>query len=382
MRILLIANYLPDAQQSMQGFSAALYGGLMKVGHDVRMIRPPAIAGKLHHLPGGKWLGYVDKFLMFPALLVCALRWADVVHVCDHSNAIYVPLLTHKPNVVTCHDLTAIRSALGEIPSHHTRWSGRRLQQFIRYGLTRAQHIACASNTTASHVSRITGAEPGRCSRIYHSVIPRYTPMAPVEAANRISGLGLGSGKFILHIGGNQWYKNRAGVLRIFSLVNRRQEFGPIKLVMAGKPWTKEMHSIVRQEGIGSSVVELTAVSEEDLRALYSRAELLLFPSLEEGFGLPIAEAQSCGCPVVTSNRAPMTEVGGDGAIYMDPLDYNSGADAVLLGLKESPRLRKNGLRNAVQFGREEMISAYSAIYETVYSHLKLDSDAIPSYRA
>ena len=73
--------------------------------------------------------------------------------------------------------------------------------------------------------------------------------------------------------------------------------------------------------GLRDRVIELTNITNEDLRALYSKATALLFPSLREGFGWPIIEAQACGCPVFTSDRVPMTEVGGDAAIYLDPTD-------------------------------------------------------------
>ena len=75
---------------------------------------------------------------------------------------------------------------------------------------------------------------------------------------------------------------------------------------------------------MAASVIPLTNVDNETLRALYSAAELLLFPSLEEGFGWPIVEAQACGCRVVTSQKAPMTEAGGDAAFYLPEREHGS----------------------------------------------------------
>jgi len=180
--------------------------------------------------------------------------------------------------------------------------------------------------------------------------------MARAEVIRRLQAFGLAPDRaYILHVGGNQWYKNRAGVLRIFGLLRKR--LPGVHLVMAGKPWTREMREVARIQGLEGSAMELVGVSGEDLRALYSGAEALLFPSLEEGFGWPVAEAQACGCPVVTSNRAPMTEVGGSAAKYIDPLDHESAACALASVI--SSRRPAAGTR----FSTAAMIDGYLGVY-------------------
>jgi glycosyltransferase involved in cell wall biosynthesis len=108
----------------------------------------------------------------------------------------------------------------------------------------------------------------------------------------------------------------------------------------------------------------------EDLRALYSAADALLFPSLAEGFGWPIAEAQACGCPVVTSARAPMNDVGGKAAIYIDPRDSATAARTLrdLLwesGADKAARKQKS-LANAARFSADRMIDRYIEEYARV----------------
>ena len=91
MKVLLLANYLNDEQESMKRFAALMERGLTRAGHNVRVVRPKAYVGRLHASAQGlgKWLGYVDKFVVFPPFLRSAVKWADVVHICDHSNAFY-----------------------------------------------------------------------------------------------------------------------------------------------------------------------------------------------------------------------------------------------------------------------------------------------------
>jgi glycosyltransferase involved in cell wall biosynthesis len=378
MRILLIANYLPDAQQSMQRFAGMLETGFTKAGHEVRMLRPSVRAGNLARNESGmKWLGYIDKLVLFPQVLREALDWAEIVHICDHSNSVYLKYLEGRPHVVTCHDLLAIRSAQGEISRHDTRWSGRRLQGMILGGLGRARKIVCVSDATREDVIRMVpgaGSEGKEVTRIYNGLNYPYSPMERDEAEPRLQALGLVPDRpFLLHVGGNQWYKNRIGVLRTFAHLHRYAAVANLALVMVGKPWTDEMRRFVRSNELESAVVELRDVAEENLRALYSSAQLMLFLSLAEGFGWPIVEAQACGCPVIASNLAPMTEVGGDAAIYIDPNDPDAAESVALAiggALKAGPALRMGlsqaGLRNAARFSTSAMIDAYLKLYERV----------------
>jgi glycosyltransferase involved in cell wall biosynthesis len=375
MRILLIANYLPDAQQSMLRFAGLLEAGFAKAGHEVRQLRPSVRAGSLARNESGvKWFGYIDKLVLFPKVLREALEWAEIVHICDHANSVYVKYIGERPHVVTCHDLLAIRSAKGEISLPETRWSGRRLQSMILGGLRRARHIACVSDATREDVLRMVpgaDAKGKEVTRIYNGLNYPYSPMDRNEAETRLRPLGLAPGRpFLLHVGGNQWYKNRIGVLAIFAHLHKSAVVNNLALVMVGKAWTDEMRRFIRSNALESAVVEMRDVAEEDLRALYSSAELMLFPSLGEGFGWPIVEAQACGCPVVTSNLAPMTEVGGDAAIYIDPSHSESAAMGVGGALKAGPALRPGlreaGLRNAARFSTEAMIDGYLGLYEHV----------------
>src|SRR5580692_1565346 len=195
MRILLIGNYLPDAQRSMQRFVGMLEAGFTKAGHEVRTLRPSVRAGNLARNESGvKWFGYIDKLVFFPQVLRKALEWAEIVHICDHSNSVYVKYLEGRPHVITCHDLLAIRSAHGEISRHDTRWSGRRLQSMILGGLGRARQIVCVSDATREDVLRMVpgaGAEGKEITRIYNGLNYPYSPMDRSESEPRLQGLGL-----------------------------------------------------------------------------------------------------------------------------------------------------------------------------------------------
>jgi glycosyltransferase involved in cell wall biosynthesis len=111
---------------------------------------------------------------------------------------------------------------------------------------------------------------------------------------------------FFLHVGKDFWYKNRPGLIRIFSRLARYPEFSGHNLIMAGEVLSREEKSIVNTN-VPGRVFPTPLVDGQVLSCLYNLAEALIFPSLHEGFGWPLIEAQACGLPVFTSNRPPMT---------------------------------------------------------------------------
>ena len=133
LRVLLIGNYEHDRQESMQRFADLLVRELPLRGLEVRLVKPAAHLGRFKPAAGGvgKWLGYVDKFALFPLALPTHLEWCDVVHVCDHSNAMYCHRTRSRPTVVTCHDFLAVRGALGEDTDCPAGFAGRHLQRWI-----------------------------------------------------------------------------------------------------------------------------------------------------------------------------------------------------------------------------------------------------------
>ena len=352
MKVLLVGNYLIDRQESMLRFADSLLEGLKAEGVEAEIIRPEPVFGKLKPGAGGlgKWLGYLDKFLLFPFVLRRHAARYDLVHICDHSNAHYTAYLQQIAHLVTCNDLLAVRSARGEFPQNPTRGTGRLLQRLILGGLNRAKAITCISEATRRDVLRLTTQTAQSVGMTYMGLNYPYSPSPSPERAKD---------RYLIHVGGDQWYKNRPGVLAIYEQLRSIQsKLSPPRLIMVGPPLSE----------IPEGVECLSEVSNQDLCKLYSNAELLLFPSLEEGFGWPIIEAQACGCRVVTTRKAPMTEIGGDSPFYLDnPSNAPASARVVAEALTEPLEVRKRrvgeGIANAARFSTEKMVRQYIAIY-------------------
>ena len=159
-------------------------------------------------------------------------------------------------------------------------------------------------------------------------------------------------------------------MLRIYAEVKRVADGSCPALVMVGAPFTAAMRDFIVVNGLEDDVLEVVNVEDADLQALYSRADLLLYPSLAEGFGWPVVEAMACGCRVVTSGRAPMTEIGGVAAAYIDPEDVETAAATVMRVLEETADAREarvqRGFREQQRFNTERMIDRYLDLYRTL----------------
>lgn len=371
MKILLVANYEPDAQRSMARYARLLQAELLRRGHAVEVVRPAPVATRLagKTSPLFRWLAYLDKFVFFPPLLRLRARRAEVVHVCDHSNSMYLRWTGKTPGLITVHDALAIRSALGHFPQNPTRASGVQLQRWILRGLAGAQRIVCVSEKTRRDLEALlVPAKPGMIV-ISNPLNDAFRPSRAADVASIRAACGLSGGdKYLLHVGKDNWYKNRPGVLRIVAELRKNPRFSRVKLVMAGAPLPPNLRETAREMG---GVAECVDPSDEQLRALYAGALALLFPSLEEGFGWPIVEAQACGCPVITSARPPMSDVAGAAAILVDPADAASAAAAIAARadeLEEPEGLRQAGFANVRNYSTEHAIDAYCGVYRELIS--------------
>lgn len=380
--ILLLGNYPPDGQRSMRRFSGLLAEGLRAKGIRAEIWHPPVVAGRAGASGAGvgKWLGYIDKYLLLPFLLRRKLRSLPrpfLVHICDHSNAPYTRWLRRVPHLVTCHDLLAVRSALGEIGQNPVRWTGRRQQAMILRGLRRSRAIASVSKATRDDVLRLVGDRPE-----WTHVIPNALDAAFLREAEGRDRPGAGtgapdtpdpglpSGPYVLHIGGEKWYKNRAAVLRLFARLAAPEE--NLRLAVIGPRFSERQLRENHCQALAPRIDYLEGIDDERLRATYRRAELLLFPSWIEGFGWPILEAQACGCAAATLDRPPMAELNALPGLRLpgDPRGPDWEAEAArrcLAYLGQSPEAKNEAKARmrafAAGFTNERAVEMYCRLY-------------------
>ncbi len=365
MKVLLVGNYKYDGATSMHIWADVLERELRRVGIGVESIAPRPALGKLHPSAHGvgKWLGYIDRFVLFPRQLRAAAARADIVHLCDHGGAMYAPMIAAGPVVVTCHDMIAVRTARGELPEMRASLFGKVLQRWICHGLRRAVRVVCVSRATFDDARRLLKTEKNLCV-IPNSLNYPFEPLAAEEVERRLAPLDRLKTAFVLHLGSNLAYKNREGVLRVFAQAVRGME---LQLAFAGEPLDGKLLRLAHSLAIEDRIVQIPRPDAATIEALYNRALCLLFPSRYEGFGWPTIEAQACGCPVVASNIAPFAESLGPSAALFPQEDEAGMAAAIRrIAAEEQFReqLRQRGLDNVRErFQTARMIGEYRALY-------------------
>lgn len=364
-------------------FAALLERGMAARGHQVAVWECPVVFGRFATRgPLAKWLGYLDQFLVFPRIVKRRLvsEPKETLFVfADHALGPWIPLVARRPHVVHCHDFLAQRGAAGEVPWNRTGATGKIYQGMIQRGFRQGRNFISVSQATRRDLHRFYGGEPGVSEVVSNALNGDFSP-GDRETARKTLGKACGAdlrGGWILHVGGNQWYKNRIGVVEIYEAW-RALPGRSLPLVMAGPPPNAALAERIARSSAGNSIHRIGPVDFSILREAYRGAGALVFPSLAEGFGWPVAEAMACGCPVVTTNAEPMTEVGGDAAAYIEPLAVGGdrwawareAAGVLDAVLREDAEVRATrvagGLENARRFEPGKILGEYEAVYESV----------------
>jgi glycosyltransferase involved in cell wall biosynthesis len=381
MRILLLRHYTLSEGPSMRIFADQISTGLRGRGYRVQEFTAPVLLGRL--LPrthaAAKWLGYLDQFLIFPPWLWLRARLLPRGSLCvlaDQALGPWLPWLGGRAHVVHCHDLLALEASFGLQPFHRLSRSGLFYQRWILQGFRKGRCFLSVSAATQAALERHLPHRP-QISAVLHNPLAsrfRVIPKDQAAASVRQACPRLNQQPFLFHIGLN-WYKNRVGVLEIWDHL-QKQGF-PQHLVLVGSA-DRALQSWLEARPQLCTWLHVLVHADDDLVvALYNRAAALLFPSHGEGFGWPILEALACGCPVITTDRPPMTEVGGEAVTTIPPAppppepleDWAREAaqqvqQVLTRSTAEQERIRQLGFAQARRFQLEPWLDQLESHYQ------------------
>jgi glycosyltransferase involved in cell wall biosynthesis len=280
-----------------------------------------------------------------------------------HSPDFTLPPTTRRARtLLTVHDLSFVRD-----PGSATPTLRRYLNQVVPRSVARAHHVLADSEATRADLIELFHTPPEKVSVLYSGVHASFQPVTNEIALSAVRARhGLGHAPFILAVGTLQPRKNYVRLIQAFASVSRLSP-GLNLVIVGGKGWLYDsIFAEVERLGLRQRVVFPGFVADQDLPALYSAARVVAYPSLYEGFGLPILEAMACGTPVVTSTAACLPEVAGDAALLVPPTEVDALATALDRALRDAglrADLVRRGLERASQFSWENSARQLLKVY-------------------
>ena len=280
-----------------------------------------------------------------------------------------LPLLQKNKTIITVHDLTPL-----VFPNHFKAGAKGVVKWWIqRRSLRAASAIITDSQSSKNDIVKYVDIEQTKIKVIYLAADPEFRILSSKEKLKQVrEKYGLPQ-KFALYVGDATWNKNLPRLIKASLKIN-------IPLVMVGKAligkeidcqnsWNKDLLTVQKMAEGNRNIFRLGFISKEDLIALYNAATVFAIPSLYEGFGLPVLEAMSCGCPVVTSKEGSLKEVAGEAAKYVDAHNTENiaeGISEVFNSFNLQKELSQKGLVQSKKFTWEKTALETNNLYKSV----------------
>lgn len=294
----------------------------------------------------------------------------DVVHY-PYFDPFFLTLPYQKKHntIVTVHDLAPLI-----FPKHFPAGLRGKLKWHLqKFRLKKADAIITDSICSKNDIAKIAGISKEKIHVVYLAAGEEFTKYQKSNSKDQKLRKKYNlPEKFALYVGDATWNKNLPRIVRAAIEAD-------VPLVMAGKalsteilnnnPWNSDLQEAQRIAHQSDTVFLLGFVPDEDLVSLYNAATVFVMPSLYEGFGLPILEAMSCGCPVITSKEGSLSEVAGDAAYFVDAYsqeDIANGIKKVFLDEKLQQLLSQKGLKQAKKFNWKKTAQETIRVYQTV----------------
>ncbi len=299
------------------------------------------------------WLGQLarlDRDRWFPN--------AELYHATEH---LLLPLRS-IPTVLTVHDLIFRR-----FPAHHKRLNRWYLNLTLPLYCRRADHIIAVSECTRRDLAAAYRLPPEKITVVGEAAAPHFRPQMPGVMSTISARYGLPE-RYLVFVSTIEPRKNLARLLAAFETL-RADGLTDGLVIVGRRGWLyDDFFARLERSPARDAVIFPGYVPDADLPALYAGAQACVFPSLYEGFGLPVLEAMACGTPVATSSTSSIPEVGGDAALYFDPTSVEEITETTRRLLRDpalQEEMRARGLTQAAQFSWERAARETQAVYDT-----------------
>jgi len=247
------------------------------------------------------------------------------------------------------------------------------LKYVMKKGAEKANKIIAVSKSTKNDLIQLLRINQDKISVIYEACnLARYSYDRNTISNSDILKKYSIRKPYFLYVGEKRPHKNLKGLIKAFAIYKEEHDYQDTSLVLTGKKYSTyyDYMSTAENLGIKNNLIFTGFVSEEDLRTIYSEAEILLLVSFYEGFGIPILEAMECGIPVITSKVSSMPEVAGEAALLVDPNNV-IGIAETMRSITSSKKIRdeliEKGFKRVKQFSWEKTAGKTLEVYYEVY---------------
>lgn len=332
---------------------------------NIEVHRPPNLCReRFGETPVGRAAFYFEVGLLYG--VYARGKQGDINHVMDNRYAHLVHFLDARRTVVTSHGGTpqAFHRLLG-VPYRFQL----RFFEWATQGMLKARNIFIVSSYSRNELLRDYAVNPDKVIVLYPGVAPYFRPASPRQRKETRHSLKLSDEAFVLlHVGHSGPRKNIEVVLRALPLLRARVK-KPFTLLHVGEDFTPAQKQLIKELEIAEMTCALPAVPHESLPPFYHAADLFVFPSWYEGFGMPLIEAMASGLPVVCSDYEPFHEVAGETALFFpsaDPVGLADVVESVLNSTELSQQLIKRGLERAAPFSWHSYAARVLEIYHKI----------------
>ncbi|OGH14302.1 MAG: hypothetical protein A2687_01600 [Candidatus Levybacteria bacterium RIFCSPHIGHO2_01_FULL_38_26] len=272
-----------------------------------------------------------------------------------------LPVIKAQKTVVTVHDLTPLvfKKFFPAGIKGNFKW------QIQKLGLKTANAVITDSESSKKDIIKYTGLPSSRVNVVYLAAGEEFKRIKNIKNKYNLPE------KFVLYVGDVTWNKNLPRLIEAVKKIN-------VSFVMIGSaimqknfdrsnPWNQDLSKILKLTEDDKKIIKLGFVSQEDLVAIYNLSTVFAMPSLYEGFGLPILEAMSCGCPVVTTKEGSIQEIAGEAAYYVNAYDVDdiaNGIGELFFSQKLQQELSEKGLIQAKKFSWKKTAEETIGVYE------------------
>lgn len=310
---------------------------------------------------------YYERFWQHPRQV--QKQQADIFHIIDHTNGHVAYWLKNqgKPVVITCHDL--VQYVYPEILRDRAKIPALSLAmwQYSVKGLKIAQRAIAVSQHTAQDLTHWLKIDPQEIEVVPNGVSEKFRPLPVAEVAQWRSQYAKSEEICLLNVGSSHQRKNIETVLQVMATLLERGQAA--RLWKLGADFTAEQQQFIRRHHLEKQINYLGKPSLEELILFYNAADVLVAPSLYEGFGLTVLEAMACGLPTIVSNVSALPEVVGKAGIQVEPTDTGAIVRAISQ-LQEDPiyrqSLKEAGLAQVKQFSWRRAAQMLAQIYEEI----------------